>query len=375
MTLNRREVLVGAGGTLVALTVPRWALGHTEGRARFLGSARAPDENFIAALLDKDGGVLASAELPARGHGFALRPNQPEFVVFARRPGTYAMVLGGWDLNIGRTIHSNKQRHFYGHGCFSEDGALLFASENDYDNAKGIIGVYDANDNYRRIGEFDSGGIGPHEIRLMRDGKHLAVANGGIRTHPDYGRAKLNLAEMRPNFSILKIETGVLTNQIRFKEVNRQLSIRHLDINHQNVVALAMQNEGGRTRNWPLAAFVSPDGLLQFLRAPETIETAMRHYTGSIRFDGTGRYVAVTCPRGGLTVVWDVSTAEFVGSVAAPDSSSVSPADEPGSFLIAGSDGKFRRASRERLAYDMKVIRKSGYAWDNHFSEFAQREY
>ena len=47
-----------------------------------------------------------------------------------------------------------------------------------------MIGVRDAQDGYRQIGELPSDGIGPHEATLMPDGKTLVVANGGIRTHP-----------------------------------------------------------------------------------------------------------------------------------------------------------------------------------------------
>jgi hypothetical protein len=54
-----------------------------------------------------------------------------------------------------------------------------------------VLGVRDATDGYRQIGELASFGVGPHELVLMPDGATLAVANGGIRTHPGRDRAKL----------------------------------------------------------------------------------------------------------------------------------------------------------------------------------------
>ena len=33
----------------------------------------------------------------------------------------------------------------------------------------------------------------------MSDGRTIAVANGGIATHPDFDRVKLNLATMEPS--------------------------------------------------------------------------------------------------------------------------------------------------------------------------------
>ena len=48
---------------------------------------------------------------------------------------------------------------------------------------------------FARVGEFPTHGVGPHELLLLGDGRTLAVANGGIETHPDFGRAKLNIAD------------------------------------------------------------------------------------------------------------------------------------------------------------------------------------
>ncbi len=101
------------------------------------------------------------------------------------------------------TIQSVAGRHFFGHGVFSPDGALLYATENDFDNAAGMVGIYDARSGFARIGEFPTHGVGPHELLLLGDGRTIAIANGGIETHPDFGRAKLNLPTMKPSFVLV----------------------------------------------------------------------------------------------------------------------------------------------------------------------------
>ena len=65
---------------------------------------------------------------------------------------------------------SKPDRHFFGHGAFSADGRLLYATENDYERARGMIGVRDATDGYRQIGEFPAHGMEPHDIALL-DGR------------------------------------------------------------------------------------------------------------------------------------------------------------------------------------------------------------
>ena len=124
-------------------------------------------------------------------------------------PGTFAVVI---DLDRARRWPHRRRggRHFYGHGAFSPDGRYLFTSENDFEAGRGMIGIRDAEDGYRQIGEFASQGIGPHELVLMPDGATLAVANGGIRTHPDNDRAILNLDTMQPSLAYLDLASGRL---------------------------------------------------------------------------------------------------------------------------------------------------------------------
>ncbi len=107
-------------------------------------------------------------------------------MVFARRPGTFAMISIP-RVRMNRSFPHAAGCHFYGHGHFSPDGRLLYASENDFDGNRGVIGVYDAKDRFKRIMEFDAGGIGTHDMTVSDDGRLLIIANGGIETHPISG--------------------------------------------------------------------------------------------------------------------------------------------------------------------------------------------
>ena len=170
---------------------------------RFVSGLRRETGDFALALIDARGRMLAQADMPGRPHAIAASADGRLLAAAARRPGRYLHVLSGDDLAPLAEISAAAGRHFYGHGTFSADGKWLYTTENDYDRARGVIGVWDAENGFRRAGAFSSGGIGPHDMRLMPDGRHLVVANGGIETHPDSGRAKLNLPTMRPNISFL----------------------------------------------------------------------------------------------------------------------------------------------------------------------------
>ena len=127
---------------------------------------------------------MRSVELPDRGHDITLKPDGSEWVTFARRPGRFGVAI---PMDAGPPVWfaTRPNRHFFGHGAFSADGRLLYSTENDYDGARGVIGVRDATDSYKQLGEFSAHGVEPHDIQLLADGRTMVIANGGIRTRPE----------------------------------------------------------------------------------------------------------------------------------------------------------------------------------------------
>ena len=110
------------------------------------------------------------------------------------------------DCRDGKVLHRltpPEGRQFNGHGCFSADGAILYTSEVVARGSAGRIGLWDVARGYVRAGEWDSGGIGPHEIRRLAGTDRLIVANGGIETDPD-DRTMLNVGTMRPNLALIE---------------------------------------------------------------------------------------------------------------------------------------------------------------------------
>ena len=302
---NRRAFLAGILAWGLAPRVS-WA---DAGSPAFLSAARHPDGSFALCGLSDRGAIVFDIPLPGRGHAAAAHPKRPEAIAFARRPGTYALVI---DCVTGREtarLTCPKGRHFYGHGVFSANGAYLYTTENDYDAARGVVGVWDVAQGYRRIAEFWSGGVGPHDIRLMPDGARLAVANGGIETHPDTGRTKLNLPMMRPNLAFLDLQGGLL-DRVQLDHSRHRNSIRHLAVGGDGQVVFAMQWQGDISDRMPVAACVDPTGKAEEIvqamgqgqrqgQGQDTI-AAMRGYAGSVAVNTLSDQIAVTSPRGGV---------------------------------------------------------------------------
>ncbi|QIE57747.1 DUF1513 domain-containing protein [Pikeienuella piscinae] len=353
--------MAGLGGLALGAAAPAagWA---GLGGARFLSSARLPDQSYALIGIDGEGEEAFRLALPGRGHAAAAHPSQTIAVAFARRPGDFALVL---DCATGEELarlHSPEGRHFYGHGAFSADGATLYTTENAYESGEGRIGVWDAATGFRRIGETPSGGIGPHDVKLVGGGGALVIANGGIRTHPESGRAKLNIPTMRPNLAWLSTKDGAIRNIVEPPEELRLNSLRHLAV-AGDLVAVGAQWQGDEASAPPLLALHRPGRELIWADARLRDWASMSGYVGSVAIDATGDEVAITSPRGGTALIFDAATGSCSCRVAAADICGVAAfergfATTTGRGIWAGraADGALLRAARHRIEFDNHLI-------------------
>ncbi|GAB4392369.1 MAG: DUF1513 domain-containing protein [Kiloniellaceae bacterium] len=373
--IERRDFLAGAAGLLAAWGLPwrsaRAAGGTAPGERAFVSACAGAAGEMLARVVAEDGRILATLPLPGRGHGAARRPGKREVVVFARRPGRFAMVFDPLSPETARRIDAAAGRHFYGHGVFSPDGRWLFACENDFDRARGCIGVYDASAGYRREAELDAHAIGPHEMVLLSDGRTLAVANGGILTHPDKGRQKLNVETMQPSLAYIDSESGALLHEHRLAPDLHQLSIRHLAVTPDDRIGFVMQYEGPRNRLVPLVGLHRGEEDIVLPDAGPTVLRGMRQYCGSAALEASGEVLAASAPRGGRVTFWSLREARYLGELALGDGCGVAASGEPGGFLASSGYGRLVHHnvfSGETLRRDDPE--SASVAWDNHLLSF-----
>lgn len=351
MDISRRAVLAGMGA--LVLPAPPALAG---GAPAFIAAHRAPDGRYDAAILDASGDVLFTEALDARGHAAAVRHEPHTAVLFARRPGRFALVLDLTRRTRTAVIAPPADRAFAGHGLFSTDGTRLFATENDFDGERGVLGIYDATDGYRRLGEMPTHGIGPHEALLLADGRTIAVANGGILTHPDFPRQKLNLATMEPSLALIDSETGDLVAIDRLPAEFHQLSIRHMVEAPDGALWFGAQYEGPKRDRVPLVGTFARDRGLELLEADPRSTARMNQYVGSVGISGDGETVIATGPRGGVYMEWRTNSRALRGLHDFVDVAGAAPASA--GFALTTGEGIFTRS-------DGTEIHDAG-AFDNH---------
>jgi hypothetical protein len=305
--LSRRRLLasLAIGGAGALIPAASWA---DVGNPSFLAAARDPSGAFAIYGLTAKGVIAFRVDLPDRGHAAAAHPTRAEAVAFARRPGTFALVLDCASGQVVRRLESPKGRHFYGHGAYLQNGDILVTTENAYDTGDGMLGVWDTRRNYTRIGEIPTGAIGPHEVIRLPGTEVLAVANGGILTHPDSSREKLNPDDMHPNLTY--IQDGEIIDKVTLATELSNASIRHLSARDDGTVAAAIQWEGDLETVIPLLMLHKRGQEPRLLTADHADQRALNGYAGSVSFSGDGNKVAITGPRGNAAHIFQADTDE-----------------------------------------------------------------
>lgn len=367
VVLRRRDFLAGLGAVALG-GLSKKALGQVPVGPvrRYVSCGAHPTGAFLVAGFDDDGAIYFEQSLPERGHGIAFRRPGSDCLIFARRPGRFVRVL---DLETGelqRQIDPIEGRHFYGHGAFSADGGLLFATENDYEMGRGCVGIYDCEANYKRLGEVPSGGVGPHDIALMPDGETLVLANGGIHTHPDQGRAKLNLPTMAPSLVYMDAASGCLLEKVELPAQLHQLSIRHLDVAGDGQVAFAMQYEGDRADDVPLVGLHRQGEAPRLIKGPGDVEARTQRYAGDVAFDASGRICLASSPRGNLFTLWDAIEGRYLGMESLLDVCGLAPAGDVGTFLVSSGVGSLSHYDASSSTLSLLKAPDPSTLWDNH---------
>ncbi|GLR69922.1 DUF1513 domain-containing protein [Agaribacter marinus] len=270
------------------------------------------NEHFVVAFTQA--GILSQTKIPVRGHDcIPMTSKANQAVVIGRRPDTFAAVIDIAEGKIIRTFASEAKHHFYGHGRLICDDQYLVTTENAYEAGDGYLVVRDT-ESLKVLNRCKSGGIGPHDIAVLPNSQNqagainalkLVVANGGILTHPDYPRIKLNIDSMQSNISIVNLFNGEIENHI--DAPNKAVSLRHVDVNENQQIVVAGQHQHKHHGNTPLVFSAIPnDEYLQPFDLPSSTWQSMKGYTASAKVSSTSAFVS--SPRGHKLYVFDLAS-------------------------------------------------------------------
>ncbi|MBU2874946.1 DUF1513 domain-containing protein [Marinobacter salexigens] len=361
--LTRRSLIKATLAGSAALTfsgcgmLPRKAGSNSP--QQYTGAIGLADGRFAVGAIAPSGQMLWQAPVNTRCHSGCNRPGTAEVLFFERRPGWAFYVLNSKTGEQRHRIEAVKGEHFVGHGVFSPDGRYLYAPVNRYEPGEGIIAVYDSHQNYRRVDTFELNGIGPHQITMHPDGQTLVVGLGGILTHPDYDRIKLNLPTMKPALVMMDRVSGNIL--ARFRPSHHQLSTRHVDVSPNGTVFAAYQYQGPIHELPPLVARYH-NGHYEEVDFGESVHRELGNYIASIVAHPENELVAIASPIGGTALIFNGRTGEVIEKSAIADCAGVE-ALAGGDFLVSSGRGKLVRMGKGKPGVEVASM---PVQWDHH---------
>lgn len=335
-------------------------------RSWIAGAVKTLDKGYQLCLYNIKTGEYRLNDLPRRGHGLCVNRLNNQWICIDRRPGTQFYCFNADSKEYIARVSAPKNHHFYGHAVFSKDYQFVFLTEQHWPSGEGLISVYDSR-SFKRQGEFKSGGIGPHELVLNPEGTALIIANGGIKTHPEYHRKKLNLKTMQSNLCYHSLVDG---NQLSFSFGHHQLSLRHLCVNDHQQVAVGFQYQGEPFDAHPLIGLHHKDD--EFLTAlkPKKHKNWLKlhQYTASLCWVPGTSILAVTAPRANLVTFWDADTGQSLQFFSLRDAAGITPIGM-GKVVVSQGTGDINIFTINKKTIDLSYKdRIPGIAWDNHLT-------
>lgn len=267
---------------------------------------------FVLALLDLDA-PSPEAELitlPFLPHGVVIDPRDPGRAAVFEKKGPGACLV---DLRARRVIQplpTVATRRFYGHGAFSADGSLLYATESQLDRRfAGVLVVRDAQ-TLKELGTVPTHGTAPHDCLLLDDGKTMVVANGG----GPIGEG--GATDAPASVTYVDLTTERLLDEVRLD--SPRFNTGHVAVTGLGDLAVvSAPRDGLPSPNQQLGAVTlrPRGGATKTLQAPEHVVRRMLGETLSVVISEADRVVLATHPLGNCVSMWRLDDGECLGTL------------------------------------------------------------
>lgn len=367
--INRRHLLLTAGGTIglsaLALAnqkvrlIPRNPLTYLSAADNRLG------KHFLVGL-NADTSTRFAIETPNRLHEACYIKEERMAVFMSRRPERWMYIVDTLTGKLLPTASSPSAHHVYGHSTYNSALGLLYITENEIETGKGIVGIYQAKPPFKRLGQFDSGGIGPHQIIQLNQKNMLVVANGGILTHPGKKRRKLNLPSMRPNLTYIDLTSGEIHSQV--EPPHHQLSIRHIAVTQDDVVIVSAQDQSKENPTTPLIWEHRINQPLTPMTTGIKNWADMNQYIASVCVSENGQHILSTSPKGGIASLWNTRNQSNIKHFKIRDVAGAAWDQSKKAFVLSNGLGELWAIDPTRDQTPQLLAKKENIRWDNHLT-------
>jgi hypothetical protein len=208
--------------------------------------------------------------VPSRPHGLTVLADGC-CLVAARRPGDWLMKVSAQGKVLARTWLPDDRR-LNGHVLAGNHAGVFYSTETNLENDQGLVVLRDVQ-TLEPVQEWETHGRDPHEMLLVppsalgRQAPCLMVANGGVKSLPNFGRQPLSaLGRVEPldsSLVALDLNSGVVLQTWHLEDP--WLSLRHLAYHETlDAVGVALQAhhpDVALKQEAPIVAVLSSKGL------------------------------------------------------------------------------------------------------------------
>jgi hypothetical protein len=365
LDLTRRQFVLGGLSVFTLSSISLYALTKEKKRPKNLLLSSATDrygQHYLAALTIT-GEIYFKILIFERAHDSLYNPLTQQAVYFGRSPSRTIYVVDMIGKRLSTVVNAMPDRHFYGHGIMDKACRYLFAVENNIKSNRGCIGVYDVLENYKRVGELSTYGVGPHQALFLSDDATLVVANGGLISGSSQLKKKISQRSFESSLAYIDSHTGELLDfcQTQYS----QLSLRHLTRGNDDRIFVGAQSY--RNTETPLIFSHANGENLMPLYADDNIWKSHNCYTASLALGGS--VLSVSSPRGNIVSFWNIETQAYVSMLHRSDIAGIctsSSSNRPTLFATTGSGLLVAIDSKNKHVLHNTITGR--IAWDNHLS-------
>jgi hypothetical protein len=330
MGFTRRQLLVGAGAAAGAATFawlrlrdggggtatnspqtenPARAPLFARGRGLVVGAFQTLEPasgktRYSLSLVDEEGRLQRSLDLAFPFHGFSPDPTNVTRIALFQKKGSGACEIDLLAGKVLRPIETVPERLFYGHGVFSADGRILYATETVVKSQEGVIVVRDGR-SLQIVGELPSHGKNPHDCLLLDDGKTLAITNGG---------GTLDDGASPPNVAYVDIASTKLLERVTFP--NARINAGHLAVTKaRDLVVVSAPRKGLPDTERGGVTIRPKGGETRTMTEPAATVARLVGETLSVAVHEPTGVAATTSPDGNVLVFWDIKKGTQVRAV------------------------------------------------------------
>ncbi len=323
------------------------------GGGQFIPPNGGPKQ-FVLSVLELERQQQHLTALKFLPHGIHHNPHRKQQLAVFEKIGPGACEYDIESREVIRPIEALEHHLFYGHGAYSTDGSVLFATESRIGTKDGTISVRDA-DTLNILGQFPSYGKSPHECKLVDQGQTMLVTNGG-GAH----------GEEMPSVSYIDVASEKLLEQVSLS--NEDINAGHVALNSSGQLIVVSAPRSGLSQRQPGGVSIGREhGKLSPAKAAADFTQQLYGEALSVSIhDGLG-LAAVTHPDGNIVTIWSLQSQRLVKSIQLPGPRGVELTIDQSAFIISfGSEASVLTIPVDTLEPDRESTHSGTFITGSH---------